>query len=106
MMVLNIWRDPHQPGYGFIKGALDKLNIQDDNDLFDILRDPFEEDFENNELLESGYMDNGRWIKRYLGKYKIFTKDELWIKEKKKIPKNKVKRKISKNRRRRRSRKN
>ena len=31
---------------------------------FDILRDPFGEDFENNELLESGYMENGRWIKR------------------------------------------
>lgn len=98
--------DPHQPGYGFIKGALDKLNIQDDNDLFDILRDPFGEDFENNELLESGYMENGRWIKRSSPENTRFLPRMNYGTKKKRRSKNKVKRKISKSRRRRRSRKN
>ena len=36
----------------------------DDNELIDVLRNPFEDFEDDNELLESGYMDNDRWIKR------------------------------------------
>ena len=94
--------DPYQPGYEFVRGALEKLNIRDDNELIDVLRNPFEDFEDDNELMESGYMDNSRWIKRSSPENTRFLPRMAYGSRKKRKSKRKSKRKTKKKSKRRR----